>query len=62
MLAVEGVPPGRTGLAGSVLNSAMELGPTVLFAALLSLGSDAWSLGATGAALALVALLNHRTK
>ncbi|MFB4423400.1 MFS transporter [Streptomyces sp. QL37] len=62
VLAAEGVPPQQTGLAGSVLNSAMELGPTVLFAALLTLGNDAWSLGATGAALALVALLNHHTK
>ncbi|MFJ6853738.1 MFS transporter [Streptomyces sp. NPDC091271] len=62
VLAAEGVPPQQTGLAGSVLNSAMELGPTVLFAALLSLGGDDRSLGATGAALALVALLNHHTK
>lgn len=62
VLAAEGVPQQQTGLAGSVLNSAMELGPTVLFAVLLTLGSDAWSLGATGLALAVVALLNHRTK
>lgn len=41
----------------------MELGPTVLFAVLLTLGSDAASLAATGAALAVVALLHHhRTK
>ncbi|MFC9626345.1 MFS transporter [Streptomyces sp. NPDC056930] len=61
VLATEGVPQQQTGLAGSVLNSAMELGPTVLFAALLTLGNDAWSLAATGIALAVVALLNHRT-
>ncbi|MGW7414321.1 MFS transporter [Streptomyces sp. NPDC054863] len=62
VLAADGVPQQQTGLAGSVLNSAMELGPTVLFAVLLTLGGDARSLGATGTALALVALLNHRTK
>ncbi|MFE0423587.1 MFS transporter [Streptomyces sp. NPDC058953] len=60
VLATEGVPPQRTGLAGGVLNTAMEFGPTVLFAVLLTLGGDASSLAATGAALAAVALLNHR--
>jgi MFS family permease len=62
VLATEGVPQQQTGLAGGVLNTAMESGPTVLFAILLTLGSDASSLAATGAALAAVALLNHRTK
>jgi hypothetical protein len=62
VLATEGVPQQQTGLAGGVLNTAMEFGPTVLFAVLLTLGSDASSLAATGAALAVVALLNHRTK
>ncbi|MFH8899200.1 MFS transporter [Streptomyces coeruleorubidus] len=62
VLATEGVPKQQTGLAGSVLNTAMESGPTVLFAILLTLGSDASSLASTGAALASVALLNHRTK
>ncbi|SDH58629.1 Major Facilitator Superfamily protein [Sinosporangium album] len=62
VLATEGVPRQQTGLAGGVLNTAMEFGPTLLFAILLTLGSDAWSLAATGAALAAVALLNHRTK
>ncbi|MFE0823089.1 MFS transporter [Streptomyces sp. NPDC058794] len=62
VLATEGVPRQRTGLAGGVLNTAMEFGPTVLFALLLTLGSDASSLAATGAALAAVALLNHRTR
>nr|WP_256669256.1 MFS transporter [Streptomyces fulvorobeus] len=60
VLATEGVPPRQTGLAGGVLNSAMELGPTVLFALLLTLGGDAFSLAATGCALALAALLHHR--
>ncbi|WP_055586400.1 MFS transporter [Streptacidiphilus griseoplanus] len=62
VLATEGVPQQQTGLAGGVLNTAMEFGPTVLFAILLTLGSDASSLAATGAALAVVALLSHRTK
>ncbi|MEV5951528.1 MFS transporter [Streptomyces sp. NPDC051993] len=62
VLATEDVPQQQTGLAGGVLNTAMEFGPTVLFAVLLTLGSDASSLAATGAALAVVALLNHRTK
>ncbi|SCF92024.1 hypothetical protein GA0115254_124896 [Streptomyces sp. Ncost-T10-10d] len=61
VLATEGVPQQQTGLAGGVLNSVMELGPTALFAALLTLGNDAWSLAATGIALAVVALPNHRT-
>ncbi|MGW6394023.1 MFS transporter [Streptomyces sp. NPDC055103] len=60
VLATEGVPADRAGLAGGVLNTAMELGPTVLFAALLTLGSDAVSLAATAvlfAALAATAAL-----
>ncbi|MGW1779433.1 MFS transporter [Streptomyces sp. NPDC002143] len=62
VLATEGVPQQQTGLAGGVLNTAMEFGPTVLFACLLTLGGDARSLAVTGAALAVVALLAHRTK
>ncbi|MEU4176532.1 MFS transporter [Streptomyces sp. NPDC026589] len=62
VLATEGVPRRQTGLAGGVLNTAMECGPTVLFAVLLTLESDPWTLAATGAALAVAALLNHRTK
>ncbi|KES06059.1 MFS transporter permease [Streptomyces toyocaensis] len=62
VLATEGVPRQQTGLAGGVLNTAMEFGPTVLFAILLMLGSDASSLAATGAALAVAAFLNHHTK
>ncbi|MEU1347863.1 MFS transporter [Streptomyces sp. NPDC005795] len=60
VLATEGVPAQQAGLAGGVLNSAMELGPTVVFALLLTLGSDAVSLAATGSALAVVAVLTHR--
>lgn len=62
VLATQSVPQRQTGLAGGVLNTAMEIGPTVVFAVLLTLGSDAWSLAVTGAALAAVALLCHRTK
>ncbi|TXS37101.1 MFS transporter [Streptomyces sp. OR43] len=62
VLAAEGVPPGQTGLAGGVLNTAMECGPTVLLAALLTLGSDAAALAATGAALLVVACMNQRTQ
>jgi MFS family permease len=62
VLTTEGVPQHQTGLAGGVLNTAMESGPTVLFAILLTLGSDASSLASTGVALAAVALLTHRTK
>jgi MFS family permease len=62
VLATEGVPPQRTGLAAGVLNTAMEFGPTALFAVLLTLGGDGRSLAATGAALAVAALLNHRTR
>ncbi|MER5882354.1 MFS transporter [Streptomyces sp. NPDC001941] len=55
VLATEGVPAHRTGLAGGVLNTAMECGPTVLFALLLTLGGDTASLAATAAAFALLA-------
>ncbi|MEU4063988.1 MFS transporter [Streptomyces wedmorensis] len=50
VLATRGVPAHHAGLAGGVLNTAMELGPTVVFAALLTLGGDAVPL-ATAAAL-----------
>ena len=56
VLAVEGVPQRQAGLAGGVTNTAMELGPTVVLAVLLSLGSDAASLALTGAALAATAV------
>ncbi|MGW8670882.1 MFS transporter [Streptomyces niveus] len=55
VLATAGVPERRTGLAGGVLNTAMELGPTVLFAVLLSLGGDAVSLAVTAGAFVALA-------
>ncbi|MGW4161671.1 MFS transporter [Streptomyces sp. NPDC004788] len=61
VLATDGVPPERAGLAGGVLNTAMELGPTVVFAAVLTLGSDAASLAATALALGVLAALSSRT-
>ncbi|WP_395360502.1 MFS transporter [Streptomyces sp. YH02] len=63
VLATDGVPAHRAGLAGGVLNTAMELGPTVLFAALLTLGGDAVSLAASAVAFAaLAAVTTIRTK
>ncbi|WP_318211098.1 MFS transporter [Streptomyces sp. SJL17-1] len=62
VLATEGVPAHRAGLAGGVLNTAMELGPTVVFAALLTLGGDAVSLAAAAALFAALAVLTIRTK
>ncbi|MFF0432258.1 MFS transporter [Streptomyces sp. NPDC004327] len=62
VLATDGVPPERAGLAGGVLNTAMELGPTVVFAAVLTLGSDARAFAATALALAALAALSSRTK
>nr|WP_285440872.1 MFS transporter [Streptomyces sp. ISL-36] len=62
VLATDGVPPHRSGLAGGVLNTAMELGPTVLFAALLTLGGDASSLAATAVGFAVLATLTTRTE
>ncbi|MEV5970867.1 MFS transporter [Streptomyces sp. NPDC051921] len=57
VLATEGVPPERSGLAGGVLNTAMELGPTVVLAAVLTLGTDAASLAATALGFAALAAL-----
>ncbi|MEU7296021.1 MFS transporter [Streptomyces exfoliatus] len=62
VLAVEGVPADRAGLAGGVLNTAMELGPTVLFAALLTLGGDAVSLAAAAALFTALAAVTIRIK
>lgn len=62
VLATEGVQPHQAGLAGGVMNTAMELGPTVVLAALLTLGSDAISLAATAVAFAVAAFLNSRSK
>lgn len=55
VLTAEDVPPRQTGLAGGVLNTAMELGPTVVLAVLLTFGGDARSLAVAGAALAALA-------
>ncbi|MFB6838597.1 MFS transporter [Streptomyces sp. NPDC056361] len=55
VLATEGVPAHRAGLAGGALNTAMELGPTVVFAVLLTLGGDAVSLAAAAALFAALA-------
>lgn len=62
VLATEGVPAHRAGLAGGVLNTAMELGPTVLFATLLTLGGDALSLAAAAALFAALAATTFRIK
>ncbi|MFE4615215.1 MFS transporter [Streptomyces sp. NPDC056747] len=62
VLATEGVPAHRAGLAGGVLNTAMELGPTVLFAALLTLSGDAVSLAAAAVLFTALAATTIRTK
>ncbi|MCX5390590.1 MFS transporter [Streptomyces sp. NBC_00094] len=61
VLATADVPAHRAGLAGGVLNTAMELGPTVLFAALLTLGGDAVSLAAAAVAFTALAATTIRT-
>lgn len=62
VLATEGVPARQGGLAGGVLNTAMELGPTVVFAAVLTLGTDAASLAATALGFAALAAAASRTR
>lgn len=62
VLATDGVEPRQTGLAGGVMNTAMALGPTVVLAALLTLGSDSTSLAATAVLLAVAAFISLRTK
>ncbi|MFC9387732.1 MFS transporter [Streptomyces venezuelae] len=62
VLATDGVPAHRAGLAGGVLNTAMELGPTVVFATLLTLGGDAVSLAAAAALFAALAVTTIRLK
>ncbi|GAB2601784.1 MFS transporter [Streptomyces capparidis] len=57
VLAVEGVPARQAGLAGGVMNTAMEAGPTVGLAILLSLGGPAAALTAAGACFAATAAL-----
>lgn len=61
VLATERVEPRRTGLASGVMNTSMELGPTVVLAALLTLGSDSTSLAATAVAFAAAAVVHTRT-
>ncbi|GAA1106331.1 MFS transporter [Kitasatospora arboriphila] len=61
VLATDGVPEEQIGLAGGVLNTAMELGPTVLLTALLTVGSGGAALAAAGALFALTALAGTLT-
>ncbi|MEV7175474.1 MFS transporter [Kitasatospora sp. NPDC093679] len=61
VLATDGVPEEQIGLAGGVLNTAMELGPTVLLTALLTVGSGGAALAAAGALFALTALAGALT-
>jgi MFS family permease len=56
VLATDGVAPEQTGLAGGVLNTAMELGPTVLLTALLTVGTGGAALAAAAVLFALTAL------
>ncbi|MBX9394699.1 MFS transporter [Streptomyces sp. TRM72054] len=56
VLATDRVPAGRTGLAGGVHNTAMEVGPTVVFAALLAVGGDGASLAAAAGLFAVAAV------
>ncbi|CAM5305305.1 MFS transporter [Streptomyces avidinii] len=62
VLATDGVEPHQAGLAGGVMNTAMELGPTVIFATVLALGSDKVSLAAMAIAFAVAGFLNTRIK
>ncbi|MET9618259.1 MFS transporter [Kitasatospora indigofera] len=55
VLVFEDVPQSLAGLAGGVLNTAMELGPTLVLAVLLTTGSDSGSLALAAAALAATA-------
>ncbi|MCU7825911.1 MFS transporter [Kitasatospora sp. DSM 101779] len=61
VLATDGVPEEQIGLAGGVLNTAMELGPTVLLTALLTVGSSGAALAAAGVLFALTALAGTLT-
>ncbi|MFI8194441.1 MFS transporter [Streptomyces sp. NPDC085946] len=57
VLATDRVPAARTGLAGGVHNTAMEVGPTVVFALLLATGGDRASLASAAGLFALAAPL-----
>ncbi|MEU9961123.1 MFS transporter [Streptomyces sp. NPDC050982] len=56
VLATDRVPVERTGLAGGVHNTAMETGPTVVFALVLGVGGDAASLAVTAVLFGTAAL------
>ncbi|OPC79848.1 MFS transporter [Embleya scabrispora] len=64
VLTTRDVPAHRAGLAGGVLNTAMELGPTVGLAALMSVAATrtdpirgyAWAFGTAGVAFVLTAV------
>ncbi|MFI2435475.1 MFS transporter [Streptomyces sp. NPDC018693] len=55
VLATDRVPAERAGLAGGVHNTAMEVGPTVVFAVLLAVGGDRASLATAAALFAVTA-------
>ncbi|MYS80942.1 MFS transporter [Embleya scabrispora] len=65
VLTTRDVPAHRAGLAGGVLNTAMELGPTVGLAALMSVAATradaiagyAWAFGTAGAVFLLAAVV-----
>ncbi|MGI5198215.1 MFS transporter [Streptomyces sp. CA-288835] len=59
VLATARVPAERTGLAGGVHNTAMETGPTVVFALVLAVGGDAASLAATAALFGTTAVASR---
>ncbi len=60
ILATDRVPAHQAGLAGGLLNTAMELGPTVLLAAALSLGGVTGPVLALGTAFTALAFVNSR--
>lgn len=65
VLATANVPPHQAGLAGGVMNTAMELGPTVGLATLMSVAATrndvvdgyAWAFGTAGAISVVVAVV-----
>ncbi|OYD61021.1 MFS transporter [Rhodococcus sp. OK302] len=65
VLAIAGVPASQSGLAGGVMNTAMELGPTVGFAVLMAVAATridtidgyAWAFGAAAAAHIVAAIV-----
>ncbi|WP_048644852.1 MFS transporter [Nitratireductor soli] len=65
VLSMDNVPPQQMGLAGGVMNTAMELGPTIGFAALMAVAATragtvegyAWALGTAAAAYLASAVL-----